>query len=69
MSTSEDRYLRQETLSCFTKEQLENIKCSTVICIGAGGVASSFLEYISAAGCKHLVICDCDIVEVVNLHR
>ncbi|CAL6037892.1 Molybdopterin_biosynthesis MoeB protein [Hexamita inflata] len=64
-----NKYLRQQTLKEFTKEQEQCIHESSVCCIGAGGVAASFLEFIVGAGIKQLIIVDFDTVDKTNLHR
>ena len=45
------------------------IKKSKVLVIGAGGIGSSSLLYLAAAGVGTIGVCDSDIVEESNLHR
>lgn len=42
---------------------------SKILCIGAGGLGSSVLIYLSASGVKNLGIIDFDIVSCTNLNR
>ena len=69
MTNDNYRYSRHAALQEIPPELEKNIHTATVCCVGAGGVASSFLEFIAAAGVKQLIIVDNDIVEVSNLHR
>ncbi|GMM31550.1 Uba4 protein [Martiniozyma asiatica (nom. inval.)] len=47
----------------------EKLKASSILVVGAGGLGSSALLYLSAAGVGHIGIQDFDIVEETNLHR
>lgn len=42
---------------------------SRVLCVGAGGIGSSALLYLAAAGVGHLTVVDDDVVERSNLQR
>jgi molybdopterin/thiamine biosynthesis adenylyltransferase len=48
------------------QEQLKNLK---ILCIGAGGLGSSLLFYLAAAGVGTIGIVDGDTIEESNLHR
>ena len=50
------------------KGQLK-LKNSRVLCVGAGGLGSSLLFYLAAAGVGRIGIVDDDKVEASNLHR
>ena len=42
---------------------------SKILCIGAGGLGSSVLIYLTASGIKNLGLIDFDIVSYTNLNR
>jgi len=70
-SSQIERYARQLILPppFGGVKSLEIVLSSTVVVIGAGGLASPLLLYLSAAGVGNLVIVDGDRVEESNLHR
>ena len=47
----------------------QRIQISSVVVVGAGGLAHAVLPYFAAAGVRRLVIVDGDVVEESNLHR
>ncbi len=47
----------------------EQLKNAAVLCIGAGGLGSSALQYLAAAGIGKLGVVDDDRVEISNLQR
>ena len=64
-----ERYQKHLTLKEIgTKGQLK-LKKSSVLCIGAGGLGSSVLLYLAAAGIGRIGIVDNDSVEKSNLQR
>ncbi|KAL7548754.1 hypothetical protein ACHAWF_016017 [Thalassiosira exigua] len=64
------RYSRQLLLSDgFGVEGQKKLLSSSVLVVGAGGIGSTVLLYLAAAGVGHVTICDHDDVETSNLHR
>ena len=64
-----ERYKRHLTLKNFGEEGQINLKNSSVIFIGAGGLGSSAIIYIAAAGVGKIGIADADQVDLSNLQR
>ena len=64
-----ERYQRHFTLKEIGIEGQLLLKKSSVICIGAGGLGSSVLLYLAAAGIGKIGIVDNDKVEKSNLQR
>ena len=64
-----ERYQKHLSLREIGIEGQLKIKNSSVICIGAGGLGSSVLFYLAAAGIGKLGIVDNDRVEKSNLQR
>ena len=65
----EERYKRHLTLKEIGFEGQLKLKHSSVVCIGAGGLGSSVLLYLAAAGIGKIGIVDNDQVEKSNLQR
>ena len=65
----QERYQKHLTLKEIGKEGQLKLKNSSVLCIGAGGLGSSVLIYLSAAGIGKIGIADNDYVEKSNLQR
>ena len=65
----EERYKRHLTLKEIGLQGQLKLKNSSVICIGAGGLGSSVLLYLAAAGIGKIGIVDNDKVEKSNLQR
>ncbi len=63
------RYSRQILLPGFDKEGQEKLKQGSVLVIGAGGLGSPALLYLSAAGVGRIGIVDFDTVDESNLQR
>lgn len=63
------RYARQIILDEVGIEGQQRIKNSKVLVVGAGGLGSPVLLYLSAAGVGTIGIVDDDIVSASNLHR
>ena len=68
-SDEEERYQKHLTLKEIGYEGQLNLKKSSVLCIGAGGLGSSVLLYLAAAGIGRIGIVDNDQVEKSNLQR
>lgn len=64
-----ERYARQIILPEIAKEGQEKLQNTKVLCVGAGGLGSSALLYLAAAGIGVIGICDGDIVSRHNLQR
>ena len=64
-----DRYSRQVVLPEVGEGGQARLAAGTVAVVGAGGLGSAVLEYLTAAGVGRLVIVDHDRVEESNLHR
>lgn len=67
--SEEEYYSRQIGLPQFGKEGQEQLKKSSVLVIGAGGLGSAALPYLTSAGVGKIAVCDGDLVEASNLHR
>ena len=65
----EERYKNHLTLREIGYEGQLKLKNSAVVCIGAGGLGSSVLLYLAAAGIGKIGIVDNDQVEKSNLQR
>lgn len=63
------RYAPQIKLERISFHGQAKLKQARVLCIGAGGLGSSLLMYLAAAGVGHLGIVDGDQIEESNLHR
>ena len=68
-SDEEERYQKHLTLREIGYEGQLDLKNSSVLCIGAGGLGSSVLLYLAAAGIGKIGIVDNDKVEKSNLQR
>ena len=65
----QERYQKHFTLKEIGYEGQLSLKNSSVLCIGAGGLGSSVLLYLAAAGIGKIGIVDNDYVEKSNLQR
>ncbi len=63
------RYQRQIVLPGFGIEGQQQLQAASIACVGVGGLGSSALFYLAAAGVGRLTIIDDDLVEVSNLQR
>ena len=68
-SDEQERYQKHLTLKEIGYEGQLNLKNSSVLCIGAGGLGSSVLLYLAASGIGRIGIIDNDYVEKSNLQR
>lgn len=62
-------FTRQILLDAFTPSVMDTLKNSRVLVVGAGGVGSPFLTYISGQGVGNITIIDGDVVSESNLAR
>ena len=67
--TFAQRYARQLVLPGFGREAQERLAASRVLVIGAGGLGSSVIPALAAAGVGTIGIVDDDTVELSNLAR
>jgi len=65
----QERYQKHLTLKEIGYEGQLDLKNSSVLCIGAGGLGSSVLLYLAATGIGRIGIVDNDQVEKSNLQR
>lgn len=63
------RYNRHLILSDFGMQGQLRLKEASVLVVGAGGLGSPALLYLSAAGIGHIGIADFDTVDITNLQR
>lgn len=63
------RYQRQIMLPNVGLKGQQRLKNAKILCIGAGGLGSSTLLYLAAAGIGTLGIVDDDKIELTNLQR
>jgi adenylyltransferase/sulfurtransferase len=64
-----ERYSRQLGIPGFGREGQERLRSARVTVVGAGGLGSPCLLYLTAAGIGHLQILDHGEVELSNLNR
>lgn len=64
-----ERYQRQLTLPNFSERDQIRLRESKVLIVGAGGLGSPIIAYLSAAGVGELLIADNDTVSLSNLQR
>jgi len=65
----EERYARQVSLPGFGPRAQSALTDARVLVIGAGGIGSSVIPALAAAGVGTIGIVDDDVVETSNLHR
>jgi adenylyltransferase/sulfurtransferase len=65
----DERYSRQILLSQIGSKGQEKLARSSVCIVGAGGIGSPALTYLTAAGVGRLCLVDSDIVTLSNLNR
>lgn len=63
------RYERQLIIPGWNEAGQEKLKNAKIIVAGAGGLGSSVLTYLAAAGIGNIRIVDNDVVELSNLNR
>lgn len=69
MEDSFSRYSRQIFIEEIGIAGQRKIKASKVLVIGAGGIGSPVIQYLSAAGVGTLGVVDFDVLEIHNLNR
>jgi len=68
-ATPTDRFLRQRILPGFGTSGQQALAAARVLVIGAGGLGSTSIPSLAAAGVGTIGVIDDDIVEASNLHR
>jgi adenylyltransferase/sulfurtransferase len=63
------RYSRHILLEGFGVEAQTKLAASTVLVVGAGGLASGALLYLASAGVGKVIVADGDAVDLTNLQR
>ena len=64
-----ERYQAQFNLPNFGTAAQEKLKAARVLCVGAGGLGSPAVLYLTAAGIGSIGIIDADTVSISNLQR
>ncbi|MBM3239003.1 HesA/MoeB/ThiF family protein [Candidatus Poribacteria bacterium] len=63
------RYHRQMMIDGWGKEGQEKLKQTTIGVLGAGGLGSPLLMYLTVAGFGKIIVADKDVIELSNLNR
>jgi len=69
MLNNNERYIRQLSLPEIGQANQKRLSNSHIAMIGAGGLGTAALPYLTAAGIGHITIYDDDTVSLSNLHR
>ena len=69
MNNISQRYARQIMMGDIGEKGQQLLQQSRVLVVGAGGLGSPLLLYLTAAGIGHIAIVDFDVVEASNLNR
>mmetsp|Transcript_4785 Transcript_4785/g.5533 ORF Transcript_4785/g.5533 Transcript_4785/m.5533 type:complete len:452 (+) Transcript_4785:104-1459(+) len=64
-----ERYGRQIVLPGFGVPGQKQLKESSILVVGAGGLGSTILPLLAGSGIKKIGIVDADIVDISNIHR
>lgn len=64
-----ERFSRHIQLHSFGEKGQQKLLNASVLVVGAGGLGSSAIMYLTAAGVGTIGICDGDVVELSNLQR
>lgn len=62
-------YSRQLKVPGMTAAAQERLQKARILAAGAGGLGTTALPYLAAAGIGHITIVDHDVIESSNLHR
>ena len=65
----QDRHLRHQQLKGFGKSGVEKLGTSTILMVGAGGLACGSLPYLVSSGLEKIVILDAKSLKSSNLAR
>lgn len=63
------RYSRNILLPEVRRKGQEKLKSAKVAVVGAGGLGSSILQYLTASGVGYIKIIDSDVLDLTNLQR
>lgn len=66
---SSERYIRQTVLPDFGEQKQAKLERSRVLVVGAGGLGTPVLQYLTGMGVGTLGIIDGDKISLSNLHR
>nr|NLD40578.1 HesA/MoeB/ThiF family protein [Actinomycetales bacterium] len=64
-----ERYDRNILVPGIGEEGQERLLAARVLVVGAGGLGTPVILYLTAAGVGHLAVADADVVEATNLQR
>ena len=68
-SEQQARYAKQLKLPEWTEKEQLTLLRSSVLVVGAGGLANGALPYLAAAGLGKIILLDADVIDLSNLAR